>query len=264
MRFKVLVFLIITFISVAKTEMVFVSKGHLPDIGKGIINVEKDFYIAKYEVTQKDYSALMGNNPSKNINDNNPVENVTWYDAIAYCNKLSEKEGLLPYYKIEKTLTKKNVLISTNVTELGGNGYRLPSSVEWEYAARGGIKSKGYKYSGSNALDDVAWYVKNSGDNILLLENVDDFDKPLVMEKNNIRTHEVGTKLPNELGIYDMSGNVWEWSSARVGMANGNWYYNIHGGSFANSENTGKSNFLTPMFSEKFDLFTGFRVLREE
>jgi sulfatase modifying factor 1 len=262
MGLKIFIFLIMTFISVAKTEMVLVSKGRLPDIGKGIITVENDFYIAKYEVTQKDYIVLMGNNPSKNINDNNPVENVTWYDAIAYCNKLSEKEGLYPYYKIKETVTPFKIFI--DVTELGGNGYRLPSSIEWEYAARGGLMSKGYKYSGSNVLDDVAWYVKNSGDNILFLENVDDFDKPLVMEKNNIRTHEIGTKLPNELGIYDMSGNVWEWSSTKVGMGNGNWYYNIHGGSFADSDYGGKTNFLTPMFSERFNIFTGFRVLREK
>ncbi len=171
MKLKIIIFLIITFISVAKTEMVLVSKGSLPDIGKGIITIDNDFYIGKYEVTQKDYTALMGTNPSKNINGNNPVENVTWYDAIVYCNKLSEKEGLQPYYKIEEIVTKKNVLFSINVKELGGNGYRLPSSIEWEYAARGGLQSKGYKYSGSNNLDNVAWYVKNSGDNVLILEN---------------------------------------------------------------------------------------------
>jgi len=138
------------------------------------------FYVGKFEVTQKEYQNVMGKNPSYFKGENNPVENVTWYDAVKYCNKRSEKEGRTPSYNIN----------GNNVTcDFSANGYRLPTEAEWEYAARGGNKSQNYKYSGSNKIGDVAWYDSNSG----------------------LRTHPVGQKAPNELGIYDMTGNVWEW-----------------------------------------------------
>ena len=121
-----------------------------------------DFYIGKYEVTQAQWRAVMGSNPSKSTGDNNPVEQVSWIDIQAFIKKLNTQTG---------------------------KRFRLPTEAEWEYAARGGSKSKGYKYCGSNNIDDVAWYTSNSSS----------------------KTHPVGQKTPNELGIYDMSGNVYEW-----------------------------------------------------
>ena len=122
------------------------------------------FLIGKYEVSQTLWLAVMGENPSVNTGINLPVDNVTWNECQTFITKLNE-------------LTRKN--------------FRLLTEAEWEYAARGGNKSKGYKYSGSNNLGDVAWYIDNS----------------------NNTSHAMGTKAPNELGIYDMTGNVMEWVS---------------------------------------------------
>ena len=128
-----------------------------------------DFYMGKYEVTQAQWKAVMGKNPSHFTGDDNlPVERVSWEDVQEFIQKLN-------------TLT--------------GKTYRLPTEAEWEYAARGGKKSQGYKYAGSNTVRGVAWYGENSGN----------------------QTHPVGQKQPNELGLYDMSGNVWEWCQDRYG-----------------------------------------------
>ena len=121
-----------------------------------------DFYMGETEVTQALWVVVMGNNPSHLIDDNLPVDNVSWNDCQEFIKKLNR---------------------------LTGETFRLPTEAEWEFAARGGCKSKGYKYAGGNIIEDVAWYSGNSND----------------------ETHLVKTKAPNELGLYDMSGNVWEW-----------------------------------------------------
>ncbi|MBQ7443103.1 MAG: SUMF1/EgtB/PvdO family nonheme iron enzyme [Bacteroidaceae bacterium] len=120
------------------------------------------YYIGETEVTQALWEAVMGSNPSYFKGGNRPVEQVSWDDCRTFISRLNSATG---------------------------RNFRLPTEAEWEYAARGGKRSQGYKYSGSNTLDNVAWYDDNSGG----------------------ETHPVKTKSPNELGLYDMSGNIWEW-----------------------------------------------------
>ncbi len=135
-----------------------------------------DYYIGETEVTQTLWQAVMGSNPSNWKGNNLPVEFVSWDDCQQFITELNQ---------------------------LTGRKFRLPTEAEWEYAASGGVRSRGYKYAGCNTLDQVAWYWENSGDSRLSVV--------ATTSENHWRTHPVGQKQANELGIYDMAGNVSEW-----------------------------------------------------
>ncbi|WP_141503238.1 formylglycine-generating enzyme family protein [Paenibacillus luteus] len=224
-----------------------------------------NFYISKYEVTQKEWMEIMGSNPSQFKGDHLPVEMVSWYDVVEYCNHRSIKEGLTPYYTIDKNKkdpknTSENDHLKWTVTiNTGANGYRLPTEAEWQYAAGGGQKSKSYIYSGSNHADDVAWYWKNAGDKMLSGE----WNWPLV-ENNHNQTKSIGAKKPNELGLYDMSGNVreWCWNGYGDSESNSNSTRVVKGGGWLGD--VGELSYLSNFEANGMGPDQGFRVSRDE
>ena len=186
-----------------------------------------DIEVCKYLTTQKMWLEVMENNPSGFKGDNRPVETVSWWEVLEYCNKLSEKYGLESVYELSKS--SEGILM---IKELGGKivspdkanfknteGFRLPTEVEWEWFASGGQKAIeqgtfNYIYSGSNNIDEVAWYY----------ENIGKFD--------DASTQDVGLKNSNQLGLYDCSGNVWEWCYDTIEFDENGDYKNIKNGNF--------------------------------
>ena len=207
------------------------------------------FKMSATEITQGQYKSVMGENPSDFIGNNLPVETVSWYDAVKFCNRLSDKAGLERCYSE-----------STFECDFSRSGFRLPTEAEWEYACRAGTETM--FYTGNNIssddttstdLDRAGWYYGNS----------------------NKQTHPAGQKEPNAFGLYDMHGNVWEWcndwynrgyytnspiknpcgpspSSARV-LRGGSWFYNA---SYCHSAFRNR----TPPSNTSYNL--GFRVVR--
>ena len=273
-----------------------------------------DFYMGKYEVTQEEYASVMEgqkvtvegleytleSNPgcciadstsyplfNGDVQEKRPVEEVTWYDAVWYCNALSEKEGLTKAYNIEVTQVKQafsktgyNIYRANVTLNKDANGYRLPTEAEWEYAARGGDLTKedwNYVFSGADTAEDVPYNEeKNSGlDSVGWYKfnsiNGTTGDTSPSSGEQGYGTHQVGKKAPNRLGLYDMSGNVYEWcydwygtvsaETDPTGAASGS-YRIVRGGSWVYVADEASVSCRSAFGPGSRDSYCGFRVVR--
>ena len=255
------------FISIRDTNNILISKNIVEKNGKriefnmihcgidkydsGFLLGETEFTLGETEVTQELYELVMDYNPSefKGKEDSNkrPVDCVTWYDAIMFCNKLSLLTNKRPYYEIkgieyeDKTQTNiKKANVEINET---ANGFRLPLSEEWKYAAKAGTNNRWSGTNNENKLKEYAWFGENS--------KINPNDK-------EGQTHPVATKKPNEWGLYDMIGNVWEWCYDAYSQSNSDSRV-CHGGCWITGTSI-NSNYYYPKTASVQDKDVGFRV----
>ena len=213
------------------------------------------YLLGKYEVTQREYQQVMGRNPSSfkpehekikaaGIKDtsNFPVEQVNWYEAVLFCNKLSELERLKPYYAIEVQKREGDEIVEAAVKILGGNGYHIPTDAEWEHGCRAGTKGKYHFGDSDEELLEYAWFDKNSEG----------------------RTHAVGEKKPNAFGLYDMHGNVREWNEEMLTNADTGAPERVsRGGDWINTAgNCAVSHRLRIGPASRFNILHGLRLAR--
>ncbi|MCS5423078.1 MULTISPECIES: SUMF1/EgtB/PvdO family nonheme iron enzyme [Psychrilyobacter] len=217
--------------------------------------IEYDYLIGKTPVTFDIYDQYTRDMKLPLVDDNGwgrktrPVINLTWFDTIGFLNWLSQKENLPPAYDSDGNLIDSHGNKTRDITKV--MGYRLPTEIEWEFAGKGGVRSKPTLFSGSNDVGAVGWYSENSKG----------------------KTHEVATKMPNELGIYDMSGNVWEWINDNSGVYSGIERINsvgpkngslkiLRGGSFNSIMSDTQLTFRDELSPNTKDIYYGFRIAR--